>query len=343
MSTASLKARPAVSAGLAPAGGKKASAKVRKRLEIALFGGPALLVYLSFVLLPIALAAFYSLFNWNGLGILNDQACVDAYVANGSQGPFQCNRFVGFDNYARAFQDEHFLSAIGHNFFILGLSLLIQGPLAIGIALLLNRKIRGRGLLRLLIFVPYVLAEVVAGLAWRLLLQPNGGFDAFLTAIGWQGDKPNWLADPDIVMWTMFGILTWKYVGFAIILMLAGLQGVPEELGEAAQIDGASWWQTQRYITLPLLGPTIRIWAFLSIIGSLQLFDMVWVTTKGGPNYASATMATFMVEVGTARQQIGYGTAVAVIMFVISLVIALIYQRFALRRDLDGASSGRAA
>ena len=132
-------------------------------------------------------------------------------------------------------------------------------------------------------------------------------------------------------------MLTWKYLGFAIILMLAGLQGVPEELGEAAAIDGASWWQIQRHITLPLLGPTIRIWAFLSVIGSLQLFDMVRILTNGGPVNATATMATYMVDYGNGRGQVGYGSAVAVILFVISLVIALLYQRFVLRRDLSGA------
>ena len=314
---------------------------IRKRVEIGLFTGPALIFYVGLVILPIVLAAFYSVFRWDGLGPIVDPTCIDAYAANGSLGPNYCNRFVGFENYARALGDPVFISAIGHNFFILGLSLIIQGPLAIGIALLLNRKMRGRALLRLLIFIPYVLSEVVAGLAWKLLLLPNAGFDTFLDFLGWKGDKPNWLAEPEVVMWTMFLILTWKYVGFAVLLMLAGLQGVPEELSEAAQIDGASWWQTQRHITIPLLGPTIRIWAFLSIIGSLQLFDMVWVTTKGGPNFSSATMATYLVEIGSSRQQIGYGTAVAVILFVISLVIALVYQRFALNRDLEGAMTGR--
>ena len=317
------------------------SKHLRKRLEIGFFAGPALLFYVALVIFPIVLAAVYSVFRWDGLGPLLDPTCIEAYAANGSLGPNYCNRFVGIENYTRAFADPVFLGAIGHNFLILGLSLLIQGPLAIGLALLLNRKMRGRALLRLLIFIPYVLSEVVAGLAWKLLLMPNAGFDTFLDVLGWKGDKPNWLADPDIVMWTMFLILTWKYVGFAVILMLAGLQGVPEELSEAAQIDGASWWQTQRHITLPLLGPTIRIWAFLSIIGSLQLFDMVWVTTKGGPNFSSATMATYLVEIGSSRQQIGFGTAVAVILFVISLVIALVYQRFALNRDLEGAMTGR--
>ena len=331
----------AVTAGPTPAGAtkKKLSNSARKRLEIGFFAGPALLFYVSLVIVPIVLAAVYSVFRWDGLGPLTDPACIDAYAANGSQGPNYCNRFVGIENYERALSDPTFIGAIGHNFFIVALSLLIQGPLAIGLALLLNRKMRGRALLRLLIFIPYVLSEVVAGLAWKLLLLPNAGFDTLLEFIGWKGDKPNWL-EPDLVMWTMFAILTWKYIGFAVLLMLAGLQGVPEELSEAAQIDGASWWQTQRHITLPLLGPTIRIWAFLSIIGALQLFDMVWVTTKGGPNFASSTMATYLVEIGSSRQQIGYGTAVAVILFLISLIIALVYQRFALNRDLEGAVTG---
>ena len=120
--------------------------------------------------------------------------------------------------------------------------------------------------------------------------------------------------------------------------MLAGLQGVPDELAEAAQIDGANWWQVQRYITIPLLAPTIRIWAFLSIIGSLQVFDMVWVTVSPTVRgIATETMATYMVQQGQFAGQPGYGSAIAVILFVISLAVALVYQRFALRRDLAGA------
>lgn len=315
MTTSTISAGLAVSAGQAPA--RKRSRGWRGSLFIAAFVAPALIVYVTFVLLPVALAAVYSFFNWNGLGPLE--------------------RFIGLDNYVRALTDPVFIGAIGHNLAIVVLSLIIQGPLAILIALLLNRPLRGRTLIRTLIFVPYVLSEVVAGLAFRLMLPPDGPFDTFLTALGWAGDKPNWLADPNIAFWTLFVVLTWKYLGFAIILMLAGLQGVPEELGEAAAIDGASWWQIQRHITLPLLGPTIRIWAFLSIIGALQLFDMVWILTGGGPINSTNTMATYMVDYGNQRSQIGYGSAVAVILFIISLVIALLYQRFVLRRDLSGA------
>lgn len=324
MSLSTMNAGPAVSAaGPAPTP-PRSSATARRRsqrsggaLLIWAFALPALVVYTTFVLVPVALAAVYSFFNWNGLGALD--------------------RFIGVDNYARALQDPIFLGAMGNNFAIVGLSLAIQGPLAIGIALLLNRNLRGRALIRTLIFVPYVLSEVVAGLAFRLMLPPGGPVDSTLTALGWSGEKPLWLADPDVAFWTLFAVITWKYLGFAIILMLAGLQGVPEELSEAASIDGATWWQTQRYITLPLLGPTIRIWAFLSVIGSLQLFDMVWILTGGGPLNATETMATYMVEYGNGRSQVGYGSAVAVILFVVSLVIALVYQRFVLRRDLRGA------
>ncbi|WP_246852701.1 carbohydrate ABC transporter permease [Naasia sp. SYSU D00948] len=293
----------------------------RLNLFIALFAAPALIVYLTFVLLPVLLAAFYSFWKWNGLGPLTE--------------------FVGIENYARALSDPVFLGAVGHNLFFVIASLLVQGPIAIGAALLLNRPLRGRTVLRVAIFIPYVLSEVIAGVAWRLLLQPNGPFDSFLAAVGLGGLKQLWLADTNLVLWTVFAVVSWKYLGFAIILFLAGLQGVPEELSEAAQIDGASWWQTQRHITIPLLGPTIRIWAFLSIIGSLQLFDMVWIMTGGGPANATSTMATYMIQFGFQRSQFGFGSAVAVILFVVSFIFALIYQRFVLSRDIGGTMSRR--
>lgn len=315
-------AGPAVdAAGPAPAlGPRRPQGRTRKRLEIAAFAGPALLVYVTFVFVPVVLAAYYSFFNWDGLGPLD--------------------RFIGFENYERALTDPVFHNAIKNNFIILALSMIIQGPLALGVALLLNRRIRGRGVIRLLIFVPYVLAEVIAGLAWKLILQPNGSFDALFEFFGFE-EQPLWLADENVALWTVFGVLTWKYLGLAIILLLAGLQGVPEELMEAASIDGANWWQIQRRITIPLLGPTIRIWAFLSIIGSLQLFDMVWILTEGGPVNSTHTMASYMVLYGLNRSQIGYGSAVAVILFFISLIVAMLYQRFALRRDLAGALTSR--
>ena len=287
---------------------------------VALFVLPALLVYALFVLLPIAQAAFYSLFRWNGLKPLTD--------------------FIGLANYERALSDPVFLGAISHNFFIILLSLAIQIPFALGLALLLNRDFPGRAVLRLLFFAPYVIAEVIAGIVFKLMLTPDGLVDQTLDATGLGFLTQLWLADPDFVMYTMFFIISWKYFGFHMIIMLAGLQEIPREVEEAALVDGASRNQSVRHITIPLLGPTIRVSVFLSIIGALQLFDLVWATTKGGPINASNTMATYMIDWGLRRSQLGYGSATAVILFVLAFIVALLYQRFVMRQDVEGATTG---
>lgn len=301
----------------------RAAGNRRKWYEIIGLTTPAIAVYVMFVLVPMGFAVYYSLYRWRGVGPPTD--------------------FVGFDNYVLAFQDPIFLDALRNNAIIVVGSLLIQGPIALGVALLLNRRFRGRTVFRLLVFVPYVLAEVTVGIMWKLILTDGGTVDALLRSLGLGRFVQAWLADLDVVIWTLLFVLTWKYVGFAIILLLAGLSNVPDELTEAAAIDGAGWWQIQRHITLPLLGPTIRIWMFLSMIGSLQVFDVIWVTSVPAVRSlgASATMATYMVDNGFFARLWGYGNAVAVILFVISFVAALLFQRFLLRRDLQGAITGR--
>ncbi|RWZ58468.1 sugar ABC transporter permease [Labedella populi] len=294
------------------------------RAEIALLVGPALLVFLAFVIFPIVMAAYYGFFSWAGYGVPTD--------------------FVGFRNYLTILQDPTFHDAVRHNAIIVVLSLVLQGPIAILLALLLNQKLRGQSIIRVLIFVPYVISEVVVGTGWSLMLQTNGAVNGLLEKLGLGSFTQDWLSNPDIAIWTLMTIITWKYIGFAVILFLAGLQGIPEELSEAAAIDGASYWQIQRSITLPLLGPTLRIWAFLSIIGALQLFDLVYIiwgqyvsSTAG-----TSTMATYLVTNGRNAGNYGFGNAVAVVLFLISLVVALIYQRYVLRRDTDGALTGKA-
>ncbi|MCO4697549.1 sugar ABC transporter permease [Streptomyces sp. RO-S4] len=291
----------------------------RTRLEIAVLSAPAVVTFLAFVIFPVALAAYYGFYQWKGYGEPTD--------------------WVGLNNYKLILTDSAFHDVLWHNGLILVLSLVIQGPLAIGVALLLNQRIRGRSAIRVLIFVPYIISEVIVGTGWSLMLQSNGAVNDLLRSIGLGSLEADWIADPDLAIWTLMAIITWKYLGFAVILMLAGLQSVPDEIFEAAQIDGASYWQIQRRITLPLLGPTIRIWAFLSIIGSLQLFDLVyiiWGQYVSG-TAGTSTMAIYMLAQGRNAGNYGYGSAVAVVMFVISLAVALVYQRFVLRRDLRGA------
>ncbi len=292
------------------------------RLEILLLAGPAAIVFIAFVIFPVVIAAYYGFFRWQGYGPATD--------------------FIGLQNYITILQDSAFQQALWHNALIVIGSIVLQGPVAILLALLLNRKMRGQSIIRVLIFVPYVIAEVVVGTGWSLMLATNGALNGMLKNLGLDFLVHDWLSDPSIAIWTLLAILTWKYVGFAVILFLAGLQGIPEELYEAAALDGASYWQIQRRIALPLLGPTLRIWAFLSIIGALQLFDLVYIIW--GQYVAStagtSTMATYMVANGRNAGNFGYGNAVAVVIFLISLIVALFYQRFVLRRDTDGAITG---
>jgi raffinose/stachyose/melibiose transport system permease protein len=307
---------PAMPAGRAQARPARRRSSLGKRLELALLLLPALVLFIGFVLVPMIVAIYYSFYKWNGFGPMN---------------------MVGLANYRRALSDPVFQHAIGHNLIIAGLSLVLQLPLSIALALLLNRRLRGRAFLRLVVFAPYVLSEAITAVVWLLLLQPDGFVDHALRSVGLGGFVHLWLADSHFVLYTLFAVITWKYIGFGIVLLLAGLQGIPPELHEAAAIDGASAWQINRRITLPLLGPTIRILIFLSMIGSLQLFDIVWIMTLGGPAGASSTMATYLFDRGFKRYEFGYGSAVAVILFIICFVFALLYQRFALRRDIDGA------
>src|SRR6476619_5017684 len=293
------------------------SRRSRKWLTIGLFLLPGLALYLVFVIAPILQAAHFSLYRWNGLTPLTD--------------------FIGLKNYQAAFASSVFWGALGNNVTVIILSLTIQIPFSLALAVLLNRRFRGRAVFRLLFFVPYVLSEAITGIVFRLLLQPDALVDSGLTTVGLGGLIQDWLGNTDVVMLTLFVIISWKYFGFHMILLLAGLQGIPREIEVAALIDGAGRGQAFRYVTLPLIGPTLRVSIFLSVIGALQLFDIVWVMTGGGPLNASTTMAVNMFKTGFEKQQMGYGSAFAVLLFLCALVVALLYQRLVLRRGIDGA------
>jgi raffinose/stachyose/melibiose transport system permease protein len=297
--------------------GKRGGRKSRKIIELAILLGPALVLFVGFVLLPIVIAIEYSLFSWEGLGPLTD--------------------FVGLHNYVVAFKDPAFIQAVEHTVFFTLLSVAIQLPLSLGISLLLNRKFAGRKLMRLVTFAPYVLPPAVTAVMWQLILQPGGLMDQIFQALGLGGAIQLWLANVHVVFWTVFLVLTWQYIGFGIVLLLAGLQGIPKELHEAAAIDGATPWQSIRLVTLPLLGPTIRVWVFINVIGALQIFDINYILTGGGPAGASSTISTYMIQFGFRSLEFGYGAAIAVILFVFCFLFAILWQRFAMRRDMAGA------
>ncbi|MEU4468279.1 sugar ABC transporter permease [Streptomyces sp. NPDC024017] len=281
---------------------------------------PALVLFMGLVLLPMLFALYAAFFRWGGFGMPSD--------------------YIGGENFSRLFQDDVFLGDLWRCLLLVVLSLAIQLPFALAMAVLLNQRMRGRAVYRMLFFAPYVLSEAITGILFGMIFAPDDGFaDQVLGRIGLEGLGGEWFADPSTVMATVFLVMTWKYFGFHMMLYLAGLQAVPRELTEAALIDGASAWQRFRNVTLPLLAPTLRISVFLAVIGSIQLFDLVWVTTAGGPDHHSETMAVTMFQYGFKRYQVGYASAISVVMFGISLVFALAYQRFVLRRDLEGATT----
>ncbi|SEP85997.1 raffinose/stachyose/melibiose transport system permease protein [Streptomyces sp. yr375] len=310
--------------GLPPPAAAEGRGRARRRalhwLTAVGFQVPALVLFGTLVLLPMLFALYASVFRWGGFGMPED--------------------YIGGDNFTRLFQDPVFLGDLWRCLLLVGLSLVLQLPFALALAVALNQRIRGRAVYRMLFFAPYILSEAITGVLFSMIFAPDDGLaDHVLGAIGLDGVGGEWFADPSTVMATLFLVMTWKYFGFHMMLYLAGLQSIPAELTEAALIDGAGPWQRFRHITLPLLAPTLRVSVFLSVIGSIQLFDLVWVVTAGGPDHHSETMAVTMFQYGFKRYQVGYASAISVAMFGISLVFALAYQRFVLRRDLQGATT----
>jgi raffinose/stachyose/melibiose transport system permease protein len=294
------------------------SKKPQDWLIIILFLLPSFILFIVFLAYPILQSVYISFFKWNGFGPATD--------------------YQGWQNYVRVFGDPIFIKAMTNGLIIVFLSLFVQLPLSLALAIMVGRGLPGRGIFRTIFFMPYVLSEVITGLMWLNIYQANperGFLNAVLTLI--PGVQPiGWLGDFNIVMISIFIVLTWKYFGFHMLLYMAGLQNIPLELEEAAIIDGANRVQLLRHITLPLLVPTIKTTVYLSVLGSLQVFALVWVMTRGGPVNATEVMATYLYQHSFIRFELGYGSAVAMVMLAISLVFSVIYLRVVTRQDYLG-------
>ncbi len=290
------------------------SRKAKDNLFIVLFLLPALILFSLFVIYPIFRSVYFSTFNWNGLG---------PAVKN-----------VGLNNYVRIISDEVFIKAVKNVLVIIVCSLGIQLPMAMLLAVLVGRDLPGRSLFRTIFFLPYVLSEVNAAIMWLLLFNADperGLFNGILVQMGLS--PVAWLGDMNIVLFAVFLTLTWKYFGFHMLLYLTGLQNIPTDIEEAARMDGANSIQNFFYITLPLLSSPIKTSVYMSVLGSIQQFIIVWVMTGGGPVNASETMATYMYRFGFVRFQLGYGSAVAIIMFILCVIFSLIYQEMTKKPD----------
>ena len=279
---------------------------------LIIFLPPALLLFTVFVALPMAEAAWYGFFNWNGYG--------------------RPEKFIGLKNYGYLIDNATFTRSLINNGLIIAVSLLVQLPLALGVAMMVAGRVPGAAWFRMIFFLPYVLADVAAGLIWHFMFDGDYGLVGAIThGLGLQ---PFYLlASKDWAFSAVLIVVLWKYFGFHMMLYVAGLQGIDRSLLEAAEMDGASPWQRFWYITLPQLGPMIRLSIFFSVIGALQLFDIIVPLTGGGPFETTNTMVSFLYYFGVTRMRAGFGSAVGVVLFLICVTFAFGYRRLFMRED----------
>ncbi|MEC2055754.1 sugar ABC transporter permease [Peribacillus psychrosaccharolyticus] len=277
-----------------------------KKSKFAIIIGllPALLLYTIFAIVPILQSFYYSLMEWNG---------------------FSEMKFVGLSNFKMLFQDPLFWKSAKNNLFVVIASVLGQIPIALVIALLLNRKLKGAKFFRTIGFLPVVLSTVVISLTWSLIYNTkNGLINELLRTVGLESLTQNWLGDTS---WSMIAVcitVIWQFVGLYLIIFLAALQNIPEEVLEAAKIDGASEWVTTWKITIPMIWDTIIVAVILCISGSLRTFDLIYVMTHGGPAHSTEVMALYMFNETFNKLQYGYGSAVSVVIFFFSLLLIFI-------------------
>ena len=274
-----------------------------------LFSLPAILMLLAFLVAPFVLAIVFSFTNLRLLSPI----------------PL---RFVGLQNYVRVFQDPIFYRALGNNLLFVLIVVPVQTALALALAILVNRKVRGVKVFRTIYFAPVVTVMAVAATVWRLLYDPDAGFiNGLLGAVSGGAVHPNWLRSTSTAFLAIIIMSIWQGVGFQMVILLAGLQDIPHDHYEAAVVDGASGWQQFRFVTIPQLRNQLLFVVTITTILAFRLFDQVYVMTSGGPLDSTQTLMLMLVDVGFGRQRIAQGSAIAVIFFLIVLSISVAQRR----------------
>lgn len=280
------------------------------KLTPYLLVAPAALFFATYVLYPIVSTCVLSAYSWSTVNPVK--------------------RFVGLANYERLLGDPHFLTALKNNLLFVVLSIVGQLPLALLLAVAIGSAARRHRLLRTLVFGPFVVPIVAVGLIWTAIYNPSfGALNAILVHLSPAFEHRGWLSDPPwLAIYSIIAVSCWRFTGFHMMVLLAGLQAIPEEFYEAAKIDGATAWQTFRRVTLPLMRRVIAVDALLITVGSVKIFDLNWVMTQGGPNHASEVLATYMYTCGFSNDRMGYAAAIATIMLALTLLATLVYVRF---------------
>lgn len=242
--------------------------------------------------------------------------------------------FIGFQNYIRLFKNEEFLTGLKNVFTWAFWSVVIQIPLAFFIAFAItNYKSKLTLRLRSIYYLANVLPTAVQAMLGTFIYMPNAGvIVTFAKTVGWKWlERIDFLGDPKIAFWSLFALATWSYLGFYIIYLMANIDQIPAELGEAAMIDGANRWQYARYIVIPQISFALRLLVVLCTVGSIKLFDLPWMITKGGPGYTTVTLGITLYREGFLNWQYGKAAAIGVIIFLISLAFTI--AQFSMQRN----------
>lgn len=234
----------------------------------------------------------------------------------------------GIGNFTRLLADNFFLTAMAHTLVFAVAALTCEFLLGLGLALLLNKQMRGRGLFRASLLAPMMLPPVVAGVVWRLMLNPDfGAINGTLKQFGIDTGSLTWTASPKLAMLSVIAVDVWQWTPFVFLVLLAGLQAIPQEPYEAALIDGSSRWQTFRHVTLPLLKPAILIVLLLRTMDLLRVFDQIFILTEGGPGFATETISLYIYRTAFRFFDFGYAAAMSFVLLALTNVISVIYIR----------------
>lgn len=277
---------------------------------------PALVIYLSVVALPVFSTAYNSFFKWN---------LVDT------------KKFVGIKNFVQLFTiDTIFKTSLTNTLLLLVLSIVIQVPGAIILALAITRTKRGSRYYKTVYFMPNILASVAVGLLWSFVYNPEFGIiNRLLTAVGLESATGLWLADQKAVLPCIMVVICWQFIGYHMIIYLAAIENIPQSLIEIATIDGANMRQRIFHIILPLIKPIIRIDTVLIATGSLRYFDLIYVMSNGGPSHSSEVMALYMYYKSFRDMQYGYGSAIALVLLVMCLAVTVILNKLLKSEDIE--------
>ncbi|WP_293853171.1 carbohydrate ABC transporter permease [uncultured Alsobacter sp.] len=289
-------------------GGRRASLRP-EWIVGALFLAPAFLIYVTIIVYPLVYSSWLSLFDWDGIS--------------------PTKRFVGFENYVTLWTSNRvFWIALKNNALWTAVALVVPTALGLGLALLLNGKLVARGFWRGIFYFPAILSLSICGLIWTWIYHPTLGFlNQFLEWVGLENLQRAWLSEPSIALFAVMVAAAWHNTGLPMLLYLAGLQTIPREIIEAAEVDGASRIQRFRFVIWPMLKDTTFVVLAITFINSLKVYDVVYVMTYGGPANQTQVLGTWMYFLTYNFNRIGLGTAIAVVLFGLTLIFAIPYTR----------------